>query len=196
MGPKGLKLGRPYSRIVQENVLLCSHVSSSQKNNPSQLLLNIYKSHVQSKIDYGLPIWGCTTDANLDRTQRIQTLLARIICNNFDYINSHGIEMVLTLRLQTKRERSDYFQCISMFKCIHGFITHYICNDVTMYIDINGYDARSAENMELYLPLCSRETYKRSFLYKDSSLWNQLPSCLKESISIVDFKRNYRLLYG
>ena len=41
-----------------------------------------------------------------------------------------------------------------------------------------------------------REIYKRSFLYKGSSLWNQLPSCLKESISIIDFKRNYKLLYG
>ena len=45
----------------------------------SQLLLNIYKSYVQSKIDYELSIWGCTTEANLDRMQRIQNLLARII---------------------------------------------------------------------------------------------------------------------
>ena len=163
---------------------------------PSQLLLNIYKSYVQSKIDYGLSIWGCTTEANFDRIQRIQNLLARIMCNNFDYINFRGIEMVRTLRLQTIRERRDYFLCILMFKCIHGLAPHYLCNDVTMYVDINGYDTRSAENMDLYLPRCSREIYKRSFLYKGSSLWNQLPSCLKESISIIDFKRNYRLLYG
>ena len=58
-----------------------------------------------------------------------------------------------------------------------------------MYIDINGYDTRSAENMDLYLPRCSREIYKRSFLYKGSSLWNQLQPCLKESISTIDFKR-------
>ena len=54
---------------------------------PSQLLLNIYKSYVQSKIDYELSIWGCTTEANLDRIQKIQNLLARTMCNNFDYIN-------------------------------------------------------------------------------------------------------------
>ena len=152
-----------------------------------------YKSNVQSKIDYGLSIWGCTTEASLDRKQIIQNLLARIICNNFDYINSCGIEMVRTLRLQTIRERRDYFLCILMFKCIHGFAPHYLCNDVTMSIDINGYDTRSAENMDLYLPLCSREIYKRSFLYKGSSLWSQLPSFLKECISIIDFKCNYRL---
>ena len=109
---------------------------------------------------------------------------------------TRGIEMVRTLRLHTTRERRDYFLCILMFKYIHGLVPHYLCNDVTMYVDLNGYDTRSAENMDLYLPRCSREIYKKSFLYKDSSLWNQLPSCLKESISKIDFKRNSRLLYG
>ena len=34
---------------------------------PSALLLNIYKTYVQSKIDYGLSIWGCTTEVNVQR---------------------------------------------------------------------------------------------------------------------------------
>ena len=38
---------------------------------PSALLLNIYKAYVQWKIDYGLSIWGCTAEVNLDRSQRI-----------------------------------------------------------------------------------------------------------------------------
>ena len=160
---------------------------------PSLLLLNIYKSYVQSKIDYGLSILGCTTEAKLDRIQRIQNLLARIMCNNFDYINFRGIEMVRTLKPQTIRERRDFFLCIRMFKCIHGLAPHYLCNYITMYVAINGYDTRSAD---LYLPRCSREIYKRSFPYKGSSLWIQLPPYLKESISSIDFKRNYRLLYG
>ena len=83
---------------------------------PSQILLKIYKYYMQSKIDYGLSIWGCTREANLDRIQRIQNLLASIMCNNFDFINFRGIEMVRTLRLQTIRERRDYFPCILMFK--------------------------------------------------------------------------------
>ena len=146
---------------------------------------------MQSKIDYGLSIWGCTTEAKLDRIQRIQNLLTRIMCNNLDYINFHGIEMVCTLRLQTMREKRYYFICILMFTCIHGLAPHYLCNDVTLYIDINGYDTRYAENMDLYSSSCSRDIYKRSFLYKSSSRW-----CLKESFSIIDFKRYFKLLYG
>ena len=96
---------------------------------PSQLLLNIYKYYVQSKIDYGLYIWGCTTEANLDRIQRIQNLSARSMCNNFR-----------TLRLRTIRGTRDFFLCILMFKCIHGRAPHYSCNGVTMHIDMNAYD--------------------------------------------------------
>ena len=39
---------------------------------PSQLLLNICKACVHFKIDYRLSVWRCTTQANLDRIQRIQ----------------------------------------------------------------------------------------------------------------------------
>ena len=99
---------------------------------------------------------GCTTEANLDRIQRIQS--------NFDYINFCENEMVRTLRFQTILERRDYFLCILMFKCIHGLAPHYLCNDVTMYVDINVYDTRTAENMDLYLPSSPKEIYKTNFI--------------------------------
>ena len=59
---------------------------------PSALLLNIYKTYAQSNIDYGLSVWGCTAEVYLNRVQRIQNVLARILCNNFEYIHSRGID--------------------------------------------------------------------------------------------------------
>ena len=92
---------------------------------PSALLLNIYKAYVQSKIDYGLSVWGCATEVNLNRVQWIQSLLARIMCNNFDYIHSRGIDLFRSLKFQILRERRDSFLCVLMFKCIHGLAPHY-----------------------------------------------------------------------
>ena len=160
---------------------------------PSALLLNINKSYVQSKIEYGLSIWGYTTEVNLNRVQRIQNLLARIIWDNVDYIHSSGIDFVRSLKLQTIRKRQDYLLCVLTFKCIHGLAPHYLSDDVTIHVDIHGYDTRSAENMDLYTPRCAKEIYKRSFLYKGSTLWNKLPQWVKESTSLNDFKHNYRL---
>ena len=85
-----------------------------------------------------------------------------------------------------------------MFKCIHGLAPHYLSNDVTMHVDIHGYDTRSAENRDLYIPRirCTKGIYKRSILYKGSSLWNKLPPWVKESTSLNEFKHNFRFLNG
>ena len=123
---------------------------------PSALLLKIYKAHVQSKIDYGLSIWGGVTEVYLNRVQQIQKLLARIICNNFYYIHSRGIDLVPSLKLQTIRERRDHFLYVLMFKSIHGLAPHYLSIDVTMHADIYGYDTRTAENMDLCIPRCTK----------------------------------------
>ena len=111
---------------------------------PKQLLLKIYKSYVQSKLDYGLSIWGCTAERNLDCVQRIQNFCARIICKNYDYINTRGIDLVDSLKIQTIRQRRDHFLSVLMFKAIHvqsymfkaihGLAPHYLCNDVTMIV--------------------------------------------------------------
>ena len=121
---------------------------------------------------------------------------ARMICNNYDYINTRGIDLVKSLKLQAIREHRDYFLCVLMFKCIHGLAPHYLSNDVTMVVDIHGYDTRSSENMDLYVPRCTKELCKRSFLYTGSMLWNDLPDVLKESSSLDVFKSNYRFIIG
>ena len=105
-------------------------------------LLKIYKAHVQSKIYYGLSIWGGTTEVYLNHVQQIQNFLARIICNNFDYIHSRGIDLVRSLKVQTIRERRDHSLCVLMFKCIHGLAPHYLIIEVTMHVDIHGYKER------------------------------------------------------
>ena len=163
---------------------------------PKQLLLSVYKSYIQSQFDFELSIWGCTTEGNLDRVQRIQNFCARIICNNYAYINTTGIDLVQSLKRQAIRERKDYFLCVLMFKSIHGLAPHYFSNDVTMVVDSHGYNTRSSENMDLYVPRCTKGLCKGSFLYKGSMLWNDLSDVLKESSWLDVFKSNYRFIIG
>ena len=129
---------------------------------PSALLLNIYKTHVQLTKDYGLSVWGCTTEVNLDRLLRIQNLLARIIYNNFDYIHSCGFDLIRSLKLSDHTRKTRLLFVCLIFKCIHSIAPHYLSNGVTVYVDtwIHGCDTRSAENMDLYIPRCTKEIYK------------------------------------
>ena len=48
--------------------------------------------------------------------------------------------------------------------------------------------------MDLYIPGCPKGIYKRSILYKGSSLWNKLPPWVKESTSLNDFKQIFKWL--
>ena len=70
-----------------------------------QLLLKLYKSYIQSKLEYELYIWGCATHGN-------------------NHFNTRGIVLVKPLELQTIREHRDHFLCVLMFKYIHSLAPH------------------------------------------------------------------------
>ena len=59
---------------------------------PSQMLMYIYTSIIQPKIDYAISIWGYTTAHNINKVQRLQNRAARILTGNFDYVNTRGID--------------------------------------------------------------------------------------------------------
>ena len=84
---------------------------------PRGLLLKIYKSYIQSRLGYGLTIWGCTTDTNLGKIQRIQSLAARIITGSFDPIHSRGVDIVRPLHLPLKRGGITFyvFLCLNVY---------------------------------------------------------------------------------
>ena len=132
------------------------------------------------------------TEGDPDRVPIIQNYCERILCTNHDYINTRGIALVQSLQLQTIREHRYYFLYVLMFKCIHGLAPHYLSNDVTMVVDIHGYDTRSYENADLCVPICTKELCKRSFSYKVSMLWKDL----KESSPLGLSKSNYRFVIG
>ena len=131
---------------------------------PENLLLQVYKSYIQPKLDYGLTIYGCTTQENLTLVQRLQNHAARLILGNFDYINFRGIELVKSLGLYVIEERRDYFLAMLMFKSIHGIAPAYLSNQIVMNFDINGYDTRGTDGMNVYLPTLKKDTYKTSFV--------------------------------
>ena len=117
-----------------------------------------------------------------------------IICKKYDSNNTRGIDIGDSLNIQTIRQRRDYFLSVLMFKAIHGLAPHYLCNDVTMIVDVHG--NRSTENMNLYVPKYIKEMCKRSFAYKGSMLWNDLPDEVKEFSSLDAFKSSFRFYVG
>ena len=141
---------------------------------PMNPLSQVYKSYIQPRLDYGITLYGCSTQKNIDLVQRVQNHAARLIMGNFDYINCRGIDLVKHLDLYTVRERRDYFLTTLMFKAIHGIASHYLTDHIDMHFDIHGYNTREAGSMNFYFPAVHKEISRNSFLYSAGKLWNEL----------------------
>ena len=173
---------------------LCSKISSKlsrlrrlQSTVSSNVLSKIYLTLIQPCIDYAISVWGQTYDYNIVKIQRLQNYAARIVTNNFDYINCRGIDIVGALKWMNIKKRCDYFTCILMFKCIHGQAPNYLVDEIVMNFDVNGMSTRSHE-MNVYVPYASSHFAESSFKYSGAVLWNALPSFLKDIHNVHDFK--------
>ena len=61
---------------------------------PKDLLLQVYKTYIQPRLDYGITLYACSTQKNIDLVQRGQNHAARLITGSFDYINCRGIDLI------------------------------------------------------------------------------------------------------
>ena len=169
------------------------HLNQLRKNGcPKSLLVKIYKIYIQSKIDYGLTLWGCAPHSSLRKIQRLQNRAARYITGNFDYFNSRGLDLLKTLKISNLYERRDFFIAKSIFQCIHGLAPAYLSDRIIMREDIHGYQLRDANAVDVYLPRVHNAIYNRSLMFLGGTLWNSLPTTVKNSTSLNNFKYLYK----
>ena len=188
---------------INENMLWDNHINSLcaklsyqvsklarlRAYTPLHVLRKLYFSCVQPTIDYCINIWACTTDYNINKIQRLQNFAGRVLANNFDYIHVRGIDILKQLSIMNVKQRAAYFNLLLMFKCIHGLAPEYLCNQVTMSVDISERNTRSVNYNNVHVPFPRKTIFKSSFVYNGSVLWNNMPNFLKECSTILSFKK-------
>ena len=166
-----------------------------RKSLPPSILNKIFSLCIQPHIDYCCTVWGFLPDGKINKVQHIQNSAARLVKNNFDFINVRGLQLVKDLGWQNFTERRDFMTSTLMFKSIHGLAPTYLSDQVTMIHDIIPYGTRSTYDMNVHIPPARTEYFKRSFQYTGGTLWNKLPDNVKESSTLLQFKNNYKQSY-
>ena len=159
---------------------------------PYASLIEIYKTTIQPKIDYAITIWGYSSEENVNKIQRLQNRAIRAILNNYDYINYRGVDLVASIKLLNVKQRRDYFMSLLIFKCIHGLAPDYLCNEITMAIEVTTRNSRFINSNDVYVPITNTECVKKSFSYRGPVVWNALPDDLKECANLNTFKYKVR----
>ena len=166
--------------ISKKLVFIISRLSRLKPVLLSHMLMYIYTSIIQPKIDYAISIWGYTTAHNINKVQRLQNRAARKLTGNYDYVNTRGIDLVKTLGLMNVSQRRDYFVILLMFKSIHGLVPNYLCDEITMQRDIAERTTRSTIDNNVHVPHITLECCKNEFAYRGPVLWNALPENIKK----------------
>ena len=133
---------------------------------------------------------------NLNKIQHLQNWAARIILNNYDFINTRGIDLVKILGWQDFSQRRDYLMSSLMYKMINGNAPHHLMNNLVFAAEINERTTRNTvcEN-NLYIPKANINQFKESLQYMGAVTWNKLDSGLKNACDIYSFKNSYKNLY-
>ena len=144
---------------------------------------------VTSKLDscnsliYGLP--ACQ-EAKL---QRIQNSAARLVAGvkKFDHISP----VLNNLHWLTVRKRITFKILLITYKALHGLAPTYLSELLTVYKPSRC--LRSEISNLLVVPKCRTKLYgERAFAVAAPTLWNKLPSEIKNSASVAAFKTSLK----
>ena len=151
----------------------------------AKILIN---SLVISRLDYcNSLLYGLPT-IHLNKLQRVQNAAARLISNTSRF--DHIIPTLMNLHWLPVKSRIDFKLLLIVFKALHGLAPDYLIELINIKSPSN-YNIRS--NREVLLEPPSVKTLAtlgdRSFASAAPTLWNSLPSYIREASSVDSFKR-------
>lgn len=162
---------------------------------PQVALNKVYKALILPSLDYAITVWGQTSINNVNLLYRQEKLAARILCNDFDFINTRGDDLCNSLGWKNFNERLKFAISCTLYKAIHGLLPQYLCDPIIFDFEVHGYHTRGAINNNLHLPFPKNEKFKQSLYYNGAVIWNNLENMLRDSTSFTMFKRQYKLIY-
>ena len=137
-------------------------------------------------------MWGYTGQKNINCIQRIINLCARIISNNYDFINCRGEELARELRWNTFEERRDFLLSVLMYKCHQGTAPANLVDKLNLHSDITERVSRHADENTYHIPRTRIKKTVESFKIQGPTVWNRIPSNIRDAPTLDTFKKNYK----
>ena len=151
---------------------------------PSTLHL-IFKTLVQPHFDYCDIVWGSCGETLSTKLQKLQNRAARVL--TFSSYDTDANQLISDLGWNTLSTQRDKHKAILVFKSLNGLTPEYLGSRFISREDTNPYSLRDSMN-KLAIPLPRTNYYKNSFAYSGAVLWNSLPSEVRQTGSLREFR--------
>ncbi|KAK3103380.1 hypothetical protein FSP39_018833 [Pinctada imbricata] len=153
-----------------------------------------FNAYILPSIDYCLTIYGNASKTQLDRVHKLQKSAARVIMDAPP--DSPSQPLFDELGWLNIYDRCMFNKGVLLYKIFNNLAPPYLC-DLFSKNSNSLYTLRSVTGNDLQVPRHKTESFKRSLQYSGVSLWNELPSNIKEASSLFSFKNClYKFLFG
>ena len=148
--------------------------------------VTIVHAFITSRLDYCNSLFFGLPGYVLKRLQRVQNAAARLVFQAKKY--DHVTPLLINLHWLPIELRIEYKILLITFKVLHGDAPKYLCDLLIKYTPVRA--LRSASKNLLCKPRFNLKTYGgRSFAVAAPTLWNNLPSSIKDSGTVSSFKK-------
>lgn len=149
------------------------------------ILNDMYRGLVEPHLSYCCSVWGCCSDTNISRLQKVQNRAARIVTNS--KYDTSAMPLINGLGWATVKQLIFKESASLMYKSLNSLAPDYLSSLFTRCSDSNERNLRSTD-LNLKIPLLKTKTGQKSFCYRGTTLWNSLDKASKSASSLGAFK--------
>jgi hypothetical protein len=160
-----------------------------RKNITKDTALMLYKSLILPHLEYCDVVWDTCSNQLKDSLQKLQNRACKIILKRNRY--AHTNEIHQTLKLLKLSDRRRFHTACMAYRCANNLVPEYLRNIYQQVSDVHQHGTRNAVNNNIFIVQNSSESGKGMFKHRSAILLNSLPAHLKNSPSLITFKRAY-----
>ena len=150
---------------------------------PADISLMLYKAYILLHLEYCSPL---LLGINKTLKRKLESANYYALKALLNFGNSLDYDFLLSaVNMQSLEHRRYYQSLVLLFKCIKGNGPDYISD--LFEPRILRYNLRNSDH-NLTRPSFNNRYYHNSFTYKASHLWNELPSYIKRSTELSEYR--------
>ena len=157
-------------------------IRSTLDTNSSILLANAL---VSSRLDYCNSLYYGLPDTSINRLQRVQNSLARVVLPSIKY-HDHITPALQKLHWLPVKDRITFKIATLTFKTLHYQQPLYLLDLISRHKSSRA--LRSSSQQLLNVPFTKSEIGRHSFSFAAPTIWNSLPLALRSMSSIITFR--------
>lgn len=158
---------------------------------PTKILKNIYYAFVYPHLLYAIEVYSNTCPSYLDKLSKLNNKLLRILQNK--PLRTSVFDLYLGFNTMPVTLLHEQQLLILAHKIVHSpeILPELFANYLSKNESVHMYNTRTKDDMHLFR--ASTNYGLRCLKYKIAKLWNELPTELKEEMTIKKFKSILKL---